>query len=322
MIYRFLPIFKSTIWGGDRMASFKGVETHQSQIGESWEISGVKGSESVVADGPEAGLTLSELIRAHGATLLGRKVVARYGADFPLLVKFIDARGDLSIQVHPDDATAAERHNGSRGKTEMWYVVDAAPEAKLLSGFNRKLAVDEYCRSVEDNTITDYLGRYDVKAGDVFYLPAGCVHAIGAGCFIAEIQETSDITYRIYDYNRRDSEGRLRELHTSLARDVINLEPYPETHVDYSCVANEPVTLVSCQHFITKLYDLTEEHSISLAGRDSFTIVMCVDGTCTLTDSEGNSIVLKRGMTVLVSASSTSLSVKPDGAVKLLTSNL
>ncbi|MDE7396537.1 MAG: class I mannose-6-phosphate isomerase, partial [Muribaculum sp.] len=172
-MYKFLPIFKSTIWGGTSIAPFKGAVAAQSQIGESWEISGVKDCESIVAEGPEAGLTLSELIMAHGESLLGRKVMKRYGTEFPLLVKFIDARQDLSVQVHPNDQQAAARHNGSRGKTEMWYVVNATSDAHLCSGFKRNITAEEYCKAIEDGSIVEMLAEYNVKPGDLFFLPAG-----------------------------------------------------------------------------------------------------------------------------------------------------
>ena len=203
-MYKFQPILKSMLWGGDKIAPYKQIETSQQQVGESWELSGVKGNESVVAEGPEAGTTLPELIARHGAQLLGAKNFERFGEEFPLLIKFIDARQDLSIQVHPNDELAWERHQ-SKGKTEMWYVVAADKGAHLRSGFSKQVTPAEYAASVADNTITDILADYEIHPGDVFFLPAGRVHSIGAGSFIAEIQQTSDLTYRIYDFNRRDA---------------------------------------------------------------------------------------------------------------------
>ena len=214
-MYKFQPILKSLIWGGDKIAPYKQIETSQQQVGESWELSGVKGNESVVAGGPEAGTPLPELIARHGAGLLGAKNFERFGEEFPLLIKFIDARQDLSIQVHPNDELAWERHQ-SKGKTEMWYVVAADKGAHLRSGFSKQVTPAEYAASVADNTITDILADYQIHPGDVFFLPAGRVHSIGAGAFIAEIQQTSNITYRIYDFNRRDADGNTRELHTEL----------------------------------------------------------------------------------------------------------
>ena len=207
-MYKFQPILKSTIWGGEKIVPYKQIASGQTQVGESWELSGVKGNESVVAGGPEAGTTLPGLIARHGAALLGKANFERFGEEFPLLIKFIDARQDLSIQVHPDDRLAWERHK-SKGKTEMWYVVDADKGARLRSGFAKQVTPAQYEASVEDNTITDILAEYEIHPGDLFFLPAGRVHSIGAGAFIAEIQQTSDITYRIYDFNRKDADGNI-----------------------------------------------------------------------------------------------------------------
>ena len=217
----FKPILKKVIWGGSDICPFKGITPVQEGIGESWEVSHVAGDYSVVDNGELAGKNLDELIKTYGAQLLGKKVVDQFGETFPLLIKFIDARDDLSIQVHPDDELAKKRHN-SFGKTEMWYVIDAADDATLYSGFSKQIDADEYVKRVQDGTIMDVLQRYTVDPGDVFFLPAGRVHAIGAGCFIAEIQQTSNITYRIFDYDRKGPDGKGRELHTELAKDAIN----------------------------------------------------------------------------------------------------
>ena len=203
-MYKFQPILKSLIWGGEKIAPYKGIATDQRNIGESWELSGVKDNESVVAEGPEAGTSLPELIARHGAALLGKANYGRFGEEFPLLIKFIDARQDLSIQVHPNDELAWERHK-SKGKTEMWYVVSADKDAHLRSGFSKQVTPAEYEASVGVNTITDILADYKIAPGDVFFLPAGRVHSIGAGSFIAEIQQTSNITYRNYDIYRSDA---------------------------------------------------------------------------------------------------------------------
>ena len=212
-MYKFRPILKSMLWGGEKLIPFKGIASDMKQVGESWEISGVKDNESIVADGPDAGMTLPQLLERDGALLLGKENYKRFGNEFPLLIKFIDAREDLSIQVHPDDKLAWERHQ-SKGKTEMWYVVDAEPGSRLRSGFAKEVTPEEYEASIADNTITNLLAEYDIHAGDLFFLPAGRVHSIGAGAFIAEIQQTSNITYRIYDFNRCDANGNPRELHT------------------------------------------------------------------------------------------------------------
>ena len=256
-MYKFQPILKSTIWGGEKIVPYKHIASDQKQVGESWELSGVKGNESVVAGGPEAGTTLPGLIARHGAALLGKANAARFGQEFPLLIKFIDARQDLSIQVHPNDALAWERHK-SKGKTEMWYVVDADKGARLRSGFAKQVTPAQYEASVADNTITDLLAEYEIHPGDLFFLPAGRVHSIGAGAFIAEIQQTSDITYRIYDFNRKDADGNTRELHTELAKGAIDYTVLPDYRTHYQKAQDREVELVSCPYFTTSLYDLTE----------------------------------------------------------------
>ena len=279
-MYKFKPILKTMLWGGEKIVPYKRIVSDQKQVGESWELSGVKGNESVVAEGPEAGTTLPGLIARHGAALLGKANFERFGEEFPLLIKFIDARQDLSIQVHPDDELAWKRHR-SKGKTEMCYAI---------------------------------------RPGDVFFLPAGRVHSIGAGAFIAEIQQTSDITYRIYDFNRRDANGNTRELHTELAKDAIDYTVLPDYRTHYTPAPDSEVELVSCPYFTTSLYDLTHERTLDLAGLDSFLVVICIGGSGTLTDDAGNAVPVHQGETVLVPASVRNLRIAPDGAVKVLTS--
>ena len=223
-MYKFKPILKTLVWGT-----------------ESWVLSGVPGSESVVAEGPEA----------------GRKITELYPGTFPLLIKFIDAKRDLSIQVHPDNELAAKRH-GCNGKTEMWYVIGAEPGAKLISGLKEAITPDDYVRLVEEDRITEVLAEHTVAPGDVFFMPSGRIHAIGGGCFLAEIQQTSDITYRIYDYNRPGLDGKPRQLHTQEAKDAIDYHVYPEYRTLYESKQNEPVELARCPYFTTTLYDLTQ----------------------------------------------------------------
>ena len=318
-MYKFQPILKSLIWGGDKIAPYKQIETSQQQVGESWELSGVKGNESVVAGGPEAGTPLPELIARHGAGLLGAKNFERFGEEFPLLIKFIDARQDLSIQVHPNDELAWERHQ-SKGKTEMWYVVAADKGAHLRSGFSKQVTPAEYAASVEDNTITDILADYQIHPGDVFFLPAGRVHSIGAGAFIAEIQQTSNITYRIYDFNRRDANGNTRELHTELAKEAIDYTVLPDYRTHYTPAQNCGVELVSCPYFTTTLYDLTQARTIDLSSLDSFLVVICMGGHATLSTDGGDPMPVHQGETVLVPASARTLRIEPEGGAKFLTS--
>ena len=331
---KFKPILKTVVWGGEKIAPYKEIETTQQHIGESWELSGVKGNESIVADGPLEGKTIAELVREYKGDLVGKHVYENTGDEFPLLIKFIDALSDLSIQVHPNDELAAKRHNGSKGKTEMWYVVDAEPGAHLLAGLTKQITPDEYAARVADGTITDVLARHDVHPGDVFFLPAGRIHAICGGCFIAEIQQTSDITYRIYDYGRMGLDGKPRQLHTELAKEAIDYKVYPDYRTAYTSVPDAENELISCKYFTTSLYELSQAVSKDLSGVDSFLVVMCLSGQGTLTDAEpvfdeqghrgptkGHVIDLHQGETVLIPASSVCVTFTPaEGGMKLLTS--
>lgn len=318
-MYKFRPILKSLIWGGEKIAPYKGVETDMKAIGESWEISGVKGNESVVAGGPDDGMTLPELIARDKENLLGVANFERFGMEFPLLVKFIDARQDLSIQVHPDDALAWERHQ-SKGKTEMWYVVDADKGSRLRSGFEKQVTPDEYEKSIADNTITDLLKEYEIHKGDLFFLPAGRIHSIGAGAFIAEIQQTSNITYRIYDFNRLDDKGNPRELHTELSKDAIDYTVLSDYRTYYNECNDECIPLVSCNYFTTSLFKLTKSYEMVLDSLDSFVILVCTAGCGTVTDNEGNCIEIRQGESVLVPASVKGLKFEVNEGLEMLTS--
>lgn len=316
---KFSPILKSVLWGGEKIIPFKEISSEQTQVGESWEISGVRGNESVVSNGCLAGNTLSGLIEREGARLLGEANYARFGKEFPLLIKFIDARQDLSVQVHPDDELALKRH-GSKGKTEMWYVVSADNGARLRSGFACKVTPEEYVSSVENNTITELLSEYEIKPGDVFFLPAGRVHSIGAGAFIAEIQQTSDITYRIYDFNRRDAHGKTRQLHTEQAKNAISYDVEDDYRTHYEVSENSEVELVSCPYFTTSLYLLTKEKTIDLSHLDSFVVVIAIEGKAVITDDKGYEISLHQGETVLLPAVTQSVKIVPDAKFRMLTS--
>ena len=316
----FGPILKQMIWGGNRILFYKGLVLNMSKIGESWELSGVPGNESVVSNGEFAGRTITELIKEYGAELLGRHVYETYGENFPLLIKFIDARDDLSIQVHPDDAMAKSVHGQPFGKTEMWYVVSADKDAHLMSGLSVEITPEEYVSRVENNTITDVLCDYKVQSGDVFFLPAGRIHSIGKGCFIAEIQQTSDLTYRIYDFGRLGLDGNPRELHTELAKDAIDYSVSEDYRTAYTAVQNEETQLVDCEYFKTNLLDLTEPLSVDVKSKDSFMIVICLEGKGILKDSQENSITLKQGETILVPASTENVTFIPESKMKILTS--
>ncbi|MCD7971907.1 MAG: mannose-6-phosphate isomerase [Candidatus Azobacteroides sp.] len=312
----FKPILKSTIWGGNEICKFKNLPS-QDGIGESWEISQVKNDVSVVAEGELAGKNLGELIELYGADLLGKENLNKYGGQFPLLIKFIDARDDLSIQVHPNDELAKKRHN-SFGKTEMWYVVKAEEGATLYSGFAQKITPEEYVTRVKNNTFTDVLQLHRVAAGDVFYLPAGRVHAIRSNTFIAEIQQTSDITYRIYDYNRKDAAGNSRELHTELAKDAIDYNLYDNYKTEYKEEVNTPVKLVDSPYFHTTLLHLTETITRDFSSCDSFVIYMCLSGEGRLTDDNGASVNIRQGMTVLIPATTKNITIHTEKEIKLL----
>lgn len=311
---KFRPILKTVIWGGEKIAPYKGIATDLRRIGESWELSGVPGDESVVDGGEWDGKTLPELIGILKEKLVGGKVFERHGTEFPLLVKFIDAREDLSIQVHPDDALAQARH-GKNGKTEMWYVVDADEGAHLKAGFSEPLTPAEYDNRVVDNTLTEVLRDYTIHKGDLFFLPAGRVHAICAGSFLVEIQQTSDLTYRIYDYGRTDADGNPRELHTEQAREAIDYAVPSDCRLKYKECKNVEVPLVACSYFSTSLYDLDEAVDKEMSDLDSFLVVMCVEGrgaVCDYEDADENMTPVRRGETILVPASTRKIRLIPD----------
>lgn len=317
--YKFRPILKSTIWGGNKIRTFKQLaDTNQAQIGESWEISNIQGDESVVINGKDAGKNLRQLVKKYKSKLVGKENYERFGDNFPLLVKFIDARKDLSVQVHPNDELAQERHD-AMGKTEMWYVIDNNDDtAHLLLGLNKEITPEEYETLIANDTICEVLSDYAVKPGDVFFLPAGHIHSIGAGCFLAEIQQTSNITYRIYDFNRRDKDGNTRELHTELSKAAIDYHVKEDYRTDYTPIENEPVELVSCPYFTTSVYNLTENMTLDYSELDSFVILVCTAGECSLRDNEGNEQSLHAGETILLPATTEEVCIKVDRQVTFL----
>ena len=315
MIYKFTPLLKQAIWGGDKIIAFKRLNVQMENVGESWEISGLKDNETVVCDGPDEGKGLNQLVREQRERLVGHDNYQRFGDEFPLLVKFIDARQDLSIQVHPDDKTA-RRQGQQRGKTEMWYALKPTPGAQLYNGLRQQLTPETYRQMVANNTITDALARYRVHEGDVFFIPAGRIHSIGAGCFVAEVQQTSDLTYRIYDYNRRDRDGNLRQLHTSEAAESIDYTVHDNYRTYYEPMQDEGVQLVTCPYFSTAVYDLNAPMTIDYSELDSFVIFVGLQGSCELTDDSGYTVSFREGETVLLPA--TIKSVKIDGTIKFL----
>ena len=315
--FTFKPILKKVIWGGSDICPFKEISPVENGVGESWELSHVEGNYSIVANGELAGKSLDDLIRQYGAQLMGQEVIDRFGTTFPLLIKFIDARDNLSIQVHPDDELAKARHN-SFGKTEMWYVIKATKDASLYSGFSKQIDADEYVKRVQDNTIMDVLQRYNVNEGDVFFLPAGRVHAIGAGCFIAEIQQTSNITYRIYDYNRKDANGNTRELHTELAKDAIDYTLYPDYRTHYKAHTNATIELANCKYFTTNLMDVDATMTRDFKDLDSFVVYICMEGKASLKDDKGNEIFVHQGQTVLMPAATKGVTISPAPKAKFM----
>ncbi|NCD70879.1 type I phosphomannose isomerase catalytic subunit [Mucilaginibacter agri] len=275
---KFKTIYKDKIWGGHKIETYLHKDFGDlPNCGETWEISGVKSDVSVVDGGSLDGESLADLLEQYKDELVGKKVYDHFGNIFPLLVKFIDANDDLSIQVHPNDELAKKRHN-SFGKTEMWYVIEADPGSTLISGFNQEVNEQIYLDKLNSGHIMDILNREDVKAGDVFFLPAGRVHTIGKGLLIAEIQQTSDITYRIYDFDRVDDKGNKRELHTEEALAAIDYKFYNQYKTAYTPKKNEDVHLVTCPYFTTNVMDFTENTSKDYSNLDSFVIYVCVEG--------------------------------------------
>lgn len=312
---KFHPILKERLWGGSKLNEVLGKPTTSEITGESWELSAVQGDVSVVSNGELAGSSLQQLIEEHPNDLLGKGVVDRFGKEFPILIKFIDAKQDLSIQLHPNDELAKKRHN-SFGKTEMWYIMAADPKAQLIVGFNKEVTKEEYVESLDNNTLLDLLNYETVKEGDTFFINTGKMHAIGAGVLLAEIQQTSDITYRVFDFNRRDKNGNLRELHTELALDAIDYKKKDDFKVAYSKERDKVNTMVDCPYFKTNFLHLTKNQSVSTTDRTSFTIYMCVGGSVEVVNEYGGAQIVQ-GETVLVPAMSKNIELRTEGA-KLL----
>ena len=304
------------VWGGHRLQPWKGSiakdnEGQCAPIGESWEVSAVKSSPSIVANGMWKGMSLPEVISRMPNQILGGSVARRYNGRLPLLVKFIDADKDLSIQVHPDDAMA-QREHGKMGKTEMWYVIDAKPGAHLYAGFKEELTAEEYASHVADGTIVDYLARHDVQAGDVFYLPAGRVHAICSGLLLAEVQQSSDVTYRIFDYNRPGLDGKPRQLHTELAAKALDYTVYEEYRTDYKDHRDSANRCIDSEFFSVRVVDINSTFHRNLKKYSSFVISMCISGYCRIRIREtGDEILLQEGHSCLIPAAIADYDVIP-----------
>ena len=301
MLYplQFKPLLKERIWGGGALAKMRPAAKHKEgePIGESWEVSGVEGDVSVVANGFLKGNSLQEAVEVYMGELVGDKVFARFGEEFPLLIKYIDAQDRLSVQVHPDDELAKVRHN-AYGKTEMWYILDCEPGAALLIGFKEGVTREIYEAAIAAGTVGELLNSIPVKPGDAYFIPAGTVHAIGKGILLAEIQQTSDITYRVFDWNRTDKNGNPRELHTALAVDAIDFAA-PVRCVTQSPPAGEAALMVECPYFTANVVDVAGRCERELASRDSFTIYICTHGPLTLTTPGGSLSIPQDGIVLI-----------------------
>lgn len=295
---KFKPIIKSKIWGGQNLQTELGKDLQGlSNAGESWELSAVEGDVSVVANGPFEGRLFSDIITQLGAELVGEHVYKTFGTKFPLLIKFIDANDKLSVQVHPDEKMAKARNCGN-GKSEMWYVVKADEGAQLVSGFSERITREQYKPLLESGHFLEKLASYNVQRGDVFYMPAGRIHAIGRGVMVAEIQQTSDTTYRVFDYNRRDAEGNLRQLHVEEACEAIHYDDFESGRKEYSLNINERVEVVDCQYFKTGIIKIEGTMHRDYTAIDSCVVIICVGGKATIASEP-----VSYGETLLVPAS-------------------
>ena len=320
-LYPFLfePNLHTIVWGGQRLRPYKGMEATDEPVGESWEVSAVPSSTSIISNGGFAGKDLNSVIALTPARILGAKVARKYGGKLPLLVKFIDAEKDLSIQVHPNDEMA-QREHGKFGKSEIWYIIDAKPGSHLYAGFKDEITPEEYKRRVEDGTIVEVLAKHTVKAGDVFYLPAGRVHAICGGILLAEVQQSSDVTYRIFDYNRPGMDGKPRELHTELAAQALDFHVEDDYRTQYSNLAGRANRIIDSPYFSVRVTEMTGTFHRNLIKYDSFIISMCIKGDCKIKmRTTGDEIVLRERHSTLIPASIADYDVIPlNGTTRIL----
>jgi len=312
---KFTPILKEKVWGGNKLSRLLKKSFISNKVGESWEISGVEGAISVVANGEFSGKSLNELIEIFKQDFLGEQVFAKFGNQFPLLFKFIDANEDLSVQLHPNDTLAKSRHN-SFGKTEMWYIIQADKNANLIIGFKEEINKKFYQKHIDNGSLEEILHYEKVKEGDAFYIAPGRIHAIGAGVLLAEIQQTSDITYRLYDWNRPDTDGKLRELHNDLAIDAIDFDAPKDFKLDYHSHTNNPQKLIASPYFETSFIEVKGKMERDLLSIDSFVVYMCVAGEVSI-HVNSYSETLHIGETVLIPAICTKVSILATNA-KLL----
>ncbi len=309
----FKPILKEKVWGGSKLNELYQKEGNGS-IGESWEISGIKNSVSVLSNGNLAGKSLNELLTQYKDRLVGKKVYETYGNTFPLLFKLIDAKEDLSVQLHPNDILAKKRHQ-SFGKNEMWYILETEEDSSLIVGFNSEMNESNYKSHLADNSLSNILNTEKVSQGDCYYIQTGTVHAIGGGIVLAEIQQTSDITYRLYDYNRPGLDGKPRELHTELALEAINFNQRDAKQV-YDSKINTPVEICSNPYFITNKLQLIKALKKDMSTIDSFVVYMCIEGNANI-QSGSDSIDIKKGETILIPASISEITIQTQSAAFL-----
>lgn len=317
--FLFLPNLHPVVWGGHRLQPYKGLETSDEPIGESWEVSAVPNSTSVISNGAFAGRDLVSVIAEYPEEILGKAVNEKNQGAFPLLAKFIDARRDLSIQVHPNDEMAQRMH-GKMGKSEMWYIIKADEGSHLYAGFKKEISPEEYHRRIADGTITEVLADHTVRTGDVFYLPAGRVHAICGGILLAEIQQSSDVTYRIFDYNRPGMDGKPRELHTELAAQALDFRVEKNYRTEYVETDNRAIQIIDSPYFDVRVMDITDSFHRNLFKYDSFIISMCIEGDCRIRIRQtGDEILLKEGNSTLIPAAIADYDVIPlSGRTRIL----
>ena len=299
-IYKFNSILKPVLWGGGKLVAFKGLPACDEPIGESWELSAMPGRESVVADGLDQGLTLTQLVQRYGADLVGEDVYRRHGDNFPLLIKLIDAKRDLSIQVHPGDELAMRQH-GCKGKTEMWYVLDTDQGAMITTGFKRPITPEEFDRHLEEGTVLQVVNTVESAPGDVFFIPSGQIHSIGAGNLLVEVQQSCDITYRVFDYNRRDADGNLRELHTEQAREALDYAAY-DGLVPVVAAVDGVTPLLSCPFFAVNRIAVDDCCELDMPQPHSFVAMMCIQGAATFHVHGFVAVALRQGETALIPA--------------------
>ena len=317
-IYKFNSILKPVLWGGDKLLAFKGLPPQSRPIGESWELSALSNRESVVREGADRGLTLPQLVKRHGADLVGEDVYRRYGDQFPLLIKLIDAKRDLSVQVHPGDDMARRCH-GCSGKNEMWYILDAEQGATIRTGFNRQLSLEEFDRRLADGSILDVINATASRPGDTFYIPAGQIHTIGAGNLLVEIQQSCDVTYRVWDYGRRDEDGNLRQLHVEQAREALDFSARNGQVLDKPLIGAGMTRLVGSLAFDVTLLDSSQAHSLDLPVPHSFVAMLCIDGETTLRADGMPPVAVCRGETALIPAIASKVELTGNASLIIVT---